>query len=141
MSGRILKVGAGVAAAGAGYYLYSAGGSPRVAEKQMEHDASRFSTSIKDQLPGREKEVKTSAKVYAEQAGQKVDDAIAQAKAKTQEVDATAARYQKDAGKILEQYKKETGKDVTAAIDKFDKTVEEGAAKSKSWAGSWFGGK
>lgn len=36
MSGRLIKVGGAAAAAGAAYYLYQAGGSPKVAEKQME---------------------------------------------------------------------------------------------------------
>lgn len=33
---RALKLAGGVAAAGAGYYLYQSGGSPKVAEKQFE---------------------------------------------------------------------------------------------------------
>ena len=33
------------------------------------------------------------------------------------------------------------GKDLNGAIDKFDKTVEDKAAKAKSGISSWFGGK
>lgn len=33
---RAFKLAGGVAAVGAGYYIYQAGGSPRVAEKQFE---------------------------------------------------------------------------------------------------------
>lgn len=35
-SGRVLKVVGLGAAAGAGYYLYTAGGDPKVAQKQLE---------------------------------------------------------------------------------------------------------
>jgi len=35
-SGRVWTIVAGAAAAGGGYYMYKAGGSPKVAEKQME---------------------------------------------------------------------------------------------------------
>jgi hypothetical protein len=40
MSGRIVKVVGAGAVAGAGYYLYQAGGSPKVAEKQFERMSS-----------------------------------------------------------------------------------------------------
>jgi hypothetical protein len=36
MSGRLVKVAGVGAAAGVGYYLYQAGGKPKVAEKQFE---------------------------------------------------------------------------------------------------------
>lgn len=39
-------------------------------------DAARLSTSVRDHLPGREKEIKTEAKVLGEQYGQKIDDAV-----------------------------------------------------------------
>jgi hypothetical protein len=34
-----------------------------------------------------------------------------------------------------------TGSQINTAIDKFDKTVEDKAAKAKSGISSWFGGK
>lgn len=94
-----LIAGLGAATFG-GYYMYRAGGSPKVAEKQMERmfyislnqnpaadtfkdDAARLSTSVKDHLPGREKEIKTEAKVLGEQFGQKVDDAVSLCDQKT----------------------------------------------------------
>jgi hypothetical protein len=46
MSGRIIKLGGVAAAAGAGYYLYQAGGSPKVAEKQFERSYSFFPIHI-----------------------------------------------------------------------------------------------
>lgn len=55
--------------------------------------------------------------------------------------DARAREIGNDASKKFEEYKKETGKELNSAVDKFDKSVSEGATKSKSWIGSWFGGK
>jgi hypothetical protein len=36
MAGRVVKLGGVAAAAGVGYYLYSAGGDPKLAEKKFE---------------------------------------------------------------------------------------------------------
>ena len=44
----------------------------------------------------------------------------------------------KDAEKKAEEYKQRTGKELNQAIDKFDKTVEDGAAKAKSGVSGWF---
>lgn len=140
MAARRTSVWLGAGAVGLGaYYMYQAGGSPKVAEKQMEHDAARLSSKVRGELPGKEKEAKTEAKVYAEQAGQKIDRAIDDAKATTNKVDAKLEGYRTNAEKKLDEYRKEAGKDLTSAVDKFDKTVEQKAAQSKSWIGSWFG--
>jgi len=141
MSGRFVKVAGVGLAAGAGYYLYQAGGSPKAAEKQLEHDAARLSSKVQSELPGKGKEAKTQAKLSAEQAGQKFDSAVQQAKDATTRVDKNIQAYASDAGKKFEEIKAETGKNLNAGIDKFDKNVEKGAAQSKSWIGSWFGGK
>lgn len=53
----------------------------------------------------------------------------------------TLDAYRQDAGKKLEETRQTTGKDFNAAVDKFDKKVTEGARETKSWFGSWFGGK
>jgi hypothetical protein len=42
MSNRILQVGGLAAAGGAAYYLYSAGGNPKLAEKKMERKHASF---------------------------------------------------------------------------------------------------
>ena len=39
-------------------------------------DAARLSSAARDELPGRAKELKTEAKVYGEQIGQKIDGAV-----------------------------------------------------------------
>ncbi|KAG9603749.1 hypothetical protein KCU77_g1621, partial [Aureobasidium melanogenum] len=146
-----LIAGLGAATFG-GYYLYRAGGSPKVAEKEMEHDAARLSRSTKDELPGRAKELKTEAKVYGEQIGQKIDGAVKDAREKTREFDAKFEAYRADAEKNIDQYRKEANKEFNSAVDTFDKkvgdaaanakaTVEANAEKAKSGFSSWFGGK
>lgn len=40
--------------------------------------------------------------------------------------------------KALEKYRKDAGKELNAAVDKFDKTVEDGVSKTKSGISSWF---
>lgn len=42
----------------------------------MTDDAARLSSSVKSQLPGSEKEAKTQAKVYGQEAGAKLDSAV-----------------------------------------------------------------
>lgn len=42
----------------------------------FQDDAAKLSTSIRDQLPGREKEAKTEAKLLGQEAGAKVDYAV-----------------------------------------------------------------
>jgi len=121
----------GVAAAGGvGYYLYTAGGSPKVAEKKLEADLSKASAKIKSEIPGRGKEAQKKGEAWASEAGLKIDNAT----------DKARAEFAKAEGK-LDAYRKEAGKDVTAAINKFDNTVEKETAKAKSGISSWFGGK
>ena len=75
--------------------MYRAGGSPKVAEKELERklsmscippasasadncldDAARLSSKVRGELPGKGKELKTEAKVYGEKAGVKVDETV-----------------------------------------------------------------
>ena len=96
MSSRPLLLGGLVVAGAAGYYLYNAGGDPKVAEKQFESmylfiiaisislivsnscagDAASASAKVKQQLPGTAKEAKTDAKLLGEKAGAKFDNAV-----------------------------------------------------------------
>jgi len=95
MAARRTSVWLGAGAVGLGaYYMYQAGGSPKVAEKQMERktylsphrgstlnicltdDAARLSSKVRGELSSKEKEANTEAKAYAEQAGQKIDRAV-----------------------------------------------------------------
>lgn len=122
-------------------------------------DAARLSSKVRGEIPGKGKEWKTEAKLYGEEAGQKIDDTvrmsisylapinanltlqIAAAKAKTRDIDSKLEAYRADAEKNIEKYRNEAGKELHSAVDKFDKTVENAAAQTKSSVSSWFGGK
>ena len=66
---------------------------------------------------------------------------IGTAKSKLNETDASLEASRKSAAQKLEDYRKETGKELQQGIDTFDKKVEEGTSKAKSGISSWFGGK
>lgn len=96
MSRRAVTVLGLAAAGGAGYYLYSAGGDPKVAQKMAEGmlgqtwhyrqlltrsaaDASKASAKVKEEVnaaPGRGKEAEKRGEQYAHQAGAKLDSAV-----------------------------------------------------------------
>ncbi|KAE8453014.1 hypothetical protein EG329_012201 [Mollisiaceae sp. DMI_Dod_QoI] len=118
------------AAGGVGYYLYTAGGNPKVAEKQFEADVSKASAKVQEQLPGRTNQAQKEGEKWASQAGSKVDSAVEKGR----------AELAKAEGKI-DAYRKEAGTDAMKKIDEADKKIEEGAAKAKSGISSWFGGK
>ncbi|KAF2009149.1 hypothetical protein BU24DRAFT_428671 [Aaosphaeria arxii CBS 175.79] len=141
MAGRFVKIGGIAAAAGAGYYLYNAGGDPKLAEKKFEHDAAAASARVRGELPGREKEAKKAGEEGYEAIRSKAQELSNQAKAEADKAGQKFESYRQDAAKKFEETRQEAGKEINQAVDKFDKTVSEGAEKSKSWVGSWFGGK
>ncbi|KAI0185896.1 hypothetical protein EV127DRAFT_411775 [Xylaria flabelliformis] len=120
----------GTAAAGIGYYLYTAGGDGKVAKKQAEADAHKLSSKVRDELPGRGKEAEKDAQLYGRQAGAKVDNALHKTEAELSKAKAEAEAYAKD-----------TKNATLKKIDEFDKKVETEASKAKSGISSWFGGK
>ncbi|KAI0206058.1 hypothetical protein F4808DRAFT_455546 [Astrocystis sublimbata] len=120
----------GTAAAGIGYYLYTAGGNTGVAQKQAEADAHKLSAKIKSELPGRGSEAQKDGEVLGKQAGAKFDNALNRTEAELARARAEAEAYAKDA-------KASTLK----KIDEFDRKVETEASKAKSGVSSWFGGK
>ncbi|KAK3325164.1 hypothetical protein B0H66DRAFT_636636 [Apodospora peruviana] len=121
----------GAAAAGVGYYLYQAGGSPRAAEKQFESDAHRASAKIKGHTPALHKtDAEHEGKKIGKEAGAKFDDAVA-----TVNKDISIAKSE------IEAKAKGAKADTLKKIDEFDRKVEEGAAKSKGYLSSWFGSK
>ncbi|KIW07743.1 uncharacterized protein PV09_01673 [Verruconis gallopava] len=140
MSGRFVKVAGVGLVAGAGYYLYQAGGQPKVAEKKFEHDAAKLSSKIRGDLPGAEKEAKTGIKLAGEEASAKFDSAAAQLKDSANKTENKLSAYANDASKKLEDTRKEVGSTLMAGVDKFDKTVEKKASETKGWLGGWFGG-
>ncbi|KAI5359329.1 hypothetical protein Slin15195_G069560 [Septoria linicola] len=137
MSNRVVTVGGGALLAGVGYYLYSAGGDPKVAEKKFEADAAKASREVKSHLPGSGKEAKKDAELYGEQAQSKFNQLVQDGKQEASKVDAKLAEYRQDASKQLNNASKEANK----AIDQFDQKVTQEASKAKSGLSSWFGGK
>ncbi|PVH98291.1 hypothetical protein DM02DRAFT_52168 [Periconia macrospinosa] len=135
MAGRFVKIG-GIAALGGGaYYLYNAGGDPKLAEKKFEHDAASASAKLRSNLPGHEKEAKKAGEESYEALRARAEELTGR------QIDQTVDQYRHDASKKLEEARNTAGKDLSAAVDTFDKKVTEGAAKSQSWIGSWFGSK
>ncbi|KAI1421545.1 hypothetical protein F5Y12DRAFT_718325 [Xylaria sp. FL1777] len=127
---RLPLVLGGTAAAGIGYYLYTAGGDGKVAQQQAEADAHKLSAKFKGELPGRGKEAEKDAELLGRQAGAKIDGAFSKTEAELAKAKAEAQAYTKDA------------KDAALKkIDEFDKKVETEASKAKSGISSWFGGK
>ncbi|AEO62264.1 f04ab491-2dc2-4917-aa37-30954a3ee78c [Thermothielavioides terrestris] len=118
------------AAAGIGYYLYSAGGSPRAAEKKFEGDANHVAGKIKGETPHRSNDVEEHGRKVGQEIGSKVDDAVA-----------TVNRDLSKAKNETESYAKAAKADTLKKIDEFDRKVEEGTSKSKGYFSSWFGGK
>ncbi|TAQ91452.1 hypothetical protein B7494_g186 [Chlorociboria aeruginascens] len=114
------------AAGGVGYYLYSAGGNPKVAEKQFEKDVSAASAKVKSELPGRGKEAQKEGEKWAQEAGAKIDSASDSARAELAKAN---------------QYRKDLGKDTQKKIDEIDNKVEKKTSEAKSGISSWFGGK
>ncbi|KAF2738677.1 hypothetical protein EJ04DRAFT_573536 [Polyplosphaeria fusca] len=141
MSRRIVTFGGLAAAGGAAYYLYNAGGDPKLAEKQLEHDAAAATRKIKNEVPGREQEAKKAGEEGWETIKKQTTDLSDRAKAEANKADAKFDQYRADAAKKFEESRQETGNKLNSAVDTFDKNVAEGANKSKSWIGSWFGGK
>jgi uncharacterized protein YicC (UPF0701 family) len=118
------------AAGGVGYYLYSAGGSPRAAEKQFESDAHRVAAKIKGEVPHRSTDLESEGRRVGKEIGAKVDDAV-----ETVNRDVSKAKSEAEA------YAKGAKADAFKKIDEFDRKVEDGASKGKSYVSSWFGSK
>ncbi|KAG5923681.1 hypothetical protein E4U60_005967 [Claviceps pazoutovae] len=117
------------AAGGIGYYLYSAGGSPKAAENKFESDVHRASAKVKNAMPGSKPGLEKDLKDFGAETGAKIDKVWAEA-------DKKAGTLKSE----TEAYVKDTKSEAIKAVDKFDKTVEDGASKAKSGISSWFGG-
>ena len=61
-----------------------------------------------------------------------------QGKETTSKIDSKLESYRATAEQKIDGARKEIGKDLSSAVDSFDKNVEKGAAKSKSWISGWF---
>ncbi|KAA8906410.1 hypothetical protein FN846DRAFT_718019 [Sphaerosporella brunnea] len=119
----------GLGAAGVlGYYFYTAGGDLNIAKKAAEHDAAKVSSSIRDELPGREKEVKTGAEETMARAGATIDSKVEEGKQRIAE-----------GVQRLDQGTQSTKSTVLGKIDEADRKIEAEAAKAKGGIMSWFG--
>jgi len=139
MSRKPLVWGGLALAGGAGYYLYSAGGDPKVAKKEFETDA----TKVQNRLTGHGNEAKKEGEEAAQKIGSKFDSTIASARKEISEADKTAQQkaeqWKKEGVEKFDKVRKETGAELSQTIDKFDKTVEKKTAEAKSGISSWFG--
>ncbi|MCJ1485693.1 hypothetical protein MMC06_005868 [Schaereria dolodes] len=137
---------------GLGYYIYSAGGSPKVAEKKFEHDVAAAGAKLGITSSG--KETKKQGEVLLKEAGSKLDSTVNSIRSDLrsdtakfdQKVGETvtaaenkAVELEKEAAKRFNNIKEATRKDLSQTVDSFDKTVERKAAEAKSGLSSWFG--
>ncbi|KAL6721353.1 hypothetical protein ACLMJK_000456 [Lecanora helva] len=142
--------GLGVVAVGAGgYYLYAAGGDPKVAQKKIEHDAVSAKSSLKGERASGEA-AKKEGEEWAQIAGAKIDSTVNDARNKINQADKTITKkageaeskfdkFKNDSAAQLEKGTNDTRKDINQAVDKFDKTVERKTSEAKSGISSWFG--
>jgi hypothetical protein len=115
------------AAGGIGYYLYSAGGSPKVAQKEFESDAHKAAAKIRGEVPSKPH---TDATREGAKIGSKIDSAIS-----TADKEFSKAKHE------TESYAKSAKAETLKKIDEIDRKVEEKAAASKGYLSSWFGSK
>ncbi|KAL8931807.1 MAG: hypothetical protein Q9211_006718 [Gyalolechia sp. 1 TL-2023] len=152
-SKRALQIGGATAAVGTAYYLYTAGGNPQVAEKQLEHDA----TAAGARLQGKDlsaKEAQKKGELFAKEAGATLDRAVDSVRGEVKQADRVITTKMHEAGTKLDHLKddgsksldkayKDTSKELQQTADNFDKKVTQKTSEAKSGISSWlgFGGK
>ncbi|KAK5942614.1 hypothetical protein PMZ80_005179 [Knufia obscura] len=141
MSNRALPAIGVVVAGAAGYYLYNAGGDPKVAEKYMEADAHKASAKLRGEFEPRGREAGARGEALARQAGDKFDSVASDAGKKFDQTKAEAERKLEEGRREARDVAAKTSAEFNKNVDKFDKEVTEGASKAKSGLSSWFGGK
>lgn len=112
-------------------------------------DAHHVAAKIKGQTPHRSTDVEGQGRKVGQEVGAKVDSAVSDedgpcasiACVDKNEKVATVNRDISKAKSETESYAKAAKADTLKKIDEFDRKVEEGASKSKSYLSSWFGGK
>ncbi|GKZ30381.1 hypothetical protein AbraIFM66950_008951 [Aspergillus brasiliensis] len=116
----------GIAALGAGgYYMYRAGGDPKVAKEEVKHDAhlARLKAPTGDQ---------------AEKAGEK---AAYETRLNVDEAIDTASKDAKNGMNRLEKIGRDTTSELRSGAEKLEGKVEEKTAEAKGAVSGWFGGK
>ena len=145
MSGRAVPALGAIAAGGIGYYLYTAGGDPKLAEKKAEHDAANAVRRVKGDFPGSDKELKKAGEEGYEAVRSTAQQYANQAKAEAHKAEQKLDQYSVEARKKYEEAKAQaekefasTRKELNSAVDTFDKKTIEATKETKSWFGSWF---
>ncbi|KAH8707594.1 hypothetical protein GQ44DRAFT_715657 [Phaeosphaeriaceae sp. PMI808] len=145
MSGRVLPTLGVVAAGGVCYYLYSAGGDPKLAEKKAEHDAANALRQVKGNFPGQDKEAKKAAEEGYESIRSTAQQYANQAKTEAQKAEEKLDQYSVEARKKYEEAKRQAeaqfnsaSKEVNAAVNKFDqKVLDDTKVKELAWLVVW----
>ncbi|KAF9889169.1 hypothetical protein FE257_007658 [Aspergillus nanangensis] len=118
---------AALAAAGAGgYYLYRAGGDPKGAKEEMKHDVDKARN--KASSPG---QAEQKAEKFGAEAGEKIDEAVANAKTKATEADKKAAGVAQESLDKLNEARQDVSQKLRTEIEKADQTVEQKASEAK----------
>ncbi|KAL9125528.1 MAG: hypothetical protein Q9217_005285 [Psora testacea] len=134
-----------VAAGGVGYYLYQAGGDPKVARKEVEHDMTSATSRAKGEKVSAES-AKKQGEEWAARAGSKIDSTIDDARSKVHEADSLITRKAGQAESKLDQLKHDsaasfdrTRKEAENKIEEFDNKVEKKTSEAKGGISSWLG--
>ncbi|MDI1485234.1 MAG: hypothetical protein OHK93_000371 [Ramalina farinacea] len=145
MSRRALTFGGIAAAGGVGYYFYQAGGDPKVARKEAEHDLATAKSKVKGETVSNEA-AKKQGEEWAARAGSQIDRTVDDARAKAREADKVISNKTAEAENKVSQLKSDgvtkfdqTRKDAGRKIDEIDSKVEKKASEAKSGISSWFG--
>ncbi|KAB8218075.1 hypothetical protein BDV33DRAFT_176188 [Aspergillus novoparasiticus] len=126
---------AALAAAGVGgYYLYRAGGDPKVAKQEIKHDAD----VARNKVPA-DKAERAGQKVGSE-AGAHIDEAVSNARTQAQEASNRASGLAHESLDKLNEARQDASATIKANVDKFDKTVEQKTSEAKGSLSSWWSG-
>ncbi|KAL1595475.1 hypothetical protein SLS59_008409 [Nothophoma quercina] len=105
MAGRRVATWGGLAAVGgATYYLYSAGGNPKLAEKKFEHDAANATRRVRGDFPGQDKEAKKAGEEGYEAVRATASDYASRAQAEAKKAEADLRAYSQQAQNKAQQY-------------------------------------
>ncbi|KAL8653582.1 MAG: hypothetical protein Q9226_003797 [Calogaya cf. arnoldii] len=144
-SRRALQIGGATIAVGSVYYLYSAGGNPKVAEKKLEHDVSAAGARLRGQDPSA-KEAQLKAEVLAKEAGATLDRTVDNVRADIRQADkvimAKVHEAEHKVGELEEAGKKalqDTSKELQQTANNFDKKVTQKTVEAKNGISSWLG--
>ncbi|KAE8162696.1 hypothetical protein BDV40DRAFT_264538 [Aspergillus tamarii] len=126
---------AALAAAGVGgYYLYRAGGDPKVAKQEIKHDAD----VARNKVPA-DKAERAGQKVGSE-AGAHIDEAVSNARTQAQDASNRASGLAHESLDKLNDVRQDASATIKANVDKFDKTVEQKTSEAKGSLSSWWSG-